>query len=207
MQDWVSDVSVDLKGKGREDGSRSMNTKAAAAAEAAKLDAELRAMTVVVPPGDEAKAISCPICKEPLKSEFLEDEEEWVWKNAVLKDDKVSPLLLPRSSMARKLTFPRRQIYHATCHAEAIASKSTLVARLRGDGSSRSRSCTPEIKNSPPKASIVGAQRLRKSESPSPSSSLSPRLLGTKRKAEDDGDSTPTSQSRQVTPPTKKVAL
>lgn len=48
-----------------------MNVKATAAAEAAKVDAGLRAMTVVVPPGDEAKAISCPICKEPLKSGFL----------------------------------------------------------------------------------------------------------------------------------------
>jgi pre-mRNA cleavage complex 2 protein Pcf11 len=66
-----------------------LNHKAAAAAEAAKADAELRAMFVVVPPGDEAKTLSCPICKETLKSEFLEDDEEWVWKNAVKKDDRV----------------------------------------------------------------------------------------------------------------------
>ena len=42
-----------------------------------------------MPPGDEAKPISCPICKEPLKSEFLEDDEEWVWRNAVKREDKV----------------------------------------------------------------------------------------------------------------------
>lgn len=70
-----------------------MNVKATAAAEAAKVDAGLHAMTVVVPPGDEAKAISCPICKEPLKSGFLEDEGEWVWRNAILKDDKVCSFL------------------------------------------------------------------------------------------------------------------
>jgi pre-mRNA cleavage complex 2 protein Pcf11 len=69
-----------------------MNAKAAAAAEAAKREAELRAQYVVVPPGDEAKPISCPICKEALKSEFLEDEEEWVWKNAVQKDERVCTL-------------------------------------------------------------------------------------------------------------------
>lgn len=68
---------------------RQSNSKAAAAEEHAKRDAELRAMFVVVPPGDEAKPISCPVCKEPLKSEFLEDDEEWVWKNAVKKDDRV----------------------------------------------------------------------------------------------------------------------
>lgn len=89
-QDWLHD-GTDVKGKGRADGPR-MNTKAAAAADAAKRDAELRAMFVVVPAGDEAKAISCPICKETLKSEFMEDDEEWVWRNAVKKDDRVSKM-------------------------------------------------------------------------------------------------------------------
>lgn len=95
FQDWIHDGSVDLKGKGRADGL--VNAKAIAAAEAAKADAELRAMYVVVPPGDEAQSMSCPICKEPLKAEFLEDDEEWVWRNAVRKDDKVCvvALLLP----------------------------------------------------------------------------------------------------------------
>ena len=50
----------------------------------------MRAKFVVVPAGDEAKAISCPICKETLKSEFMEDDEEWVWRNAVKRDDRVS---------------------------------------------------------------------------------------------------------------------
>lgn len=91
MQDWVHSDSVDVKGKGRADG-RSLTSKAAVAEEAAKREAELRAMHVVVPPGDEAKPISCPICKEHLKSEFLEDDEEWVWRNAVKKDERVCRL-------------------------------------------------------------------------------------------------------------------
>jgi hypothetical protein len=49
---------------------------------AAEKEAKLRESFVVVPPGDEAKTVVCPICKEALKSEFLEDDEEWVWKNA-----------------------------------------------------------------------------------------------------------------------------
>ena len=81
--------SLDVKGKGRADGSRPMNAKATAAAEVAKREADLRAQFVVVPPGDEAKAIACPICKEHLSSEFLEDDEDWVWKNAIIKDDRV----------------------------------------------------------------------------------------------------------------------
>ncbi len=46
--------------------SRLSNVKAVANAESAKRDAELRARFVVVPPGDEAKDVTCPICKEVL---------------------------------------------------------------------------------------------------------------------------------------------
>ncbi|THV08455.1 hypothetical protein K435DRAFT_740551 [Dendrothele bispora CBS 962.96] len=139
IDDWVHDT-VDRKGKGRADGSRPLSGKAAAAADAAKRDAELRAQFVVVPPGDEAKPISCPICKETLKSEFLEDDEEWVWRNAVKKDER---------------------IYHATCRAEALTN--TLASRLLNTG--RSRSVTPETqvlpskKASPSPESLVGVKR------------------------------------------------
>ena len=78
-----------MEGKRRADGSRPGSLKAVAAAEAAQRVAELRSQFVVVPPGDEAKSISCPICKETMKSEFLEDDEEWVWRNAVKRDDRV----------------------------------------------------------------------------------------------------------------------
>ena len=75
-------MSTDGKGKGRTDGPVNMKGDG-------KSEAELRGQHVVVPPGAEAQSISCPICKESLKSEFLEDDEEWVWRNAVKKDDKV----------------------------------------------------------------------------------------------------------------------
>lgn len=78
-----------MEGKHRVDGSRPGSSKAVAAAEAAHRVAELRSQFVVVPPGDETKSISCPICKETMKSEFLEDDEEWVWRNAVKRDDRV----------------------------------------------------------------------------------------------------------------------
>ncbi|ESK94422.1 putative pre-mrna cleavage factor cfi subunit [Moniliophthora roreri MCA 2997] len=137
-EDWTHDIS-DVKGKGRADGHRPLNPRAAAAAEAIKKDAELRAQFVVIPPGDEAKTIACPICKEILNPEFVEDDEEWVWKNAVKKDDR---------------------IYHATCHAEA--SSNTLAARLRSDvPSSRSRSGTPEKitkQSTPPRGSSLSPE-------------------------------------------------
>ena len=72
------------------------------------------------------------------------------------------------------------QIYHATCHAEAIASKSNLAVRLRNEGTSRSRSRTPE-KTTPPRTHVVLNGESRMSETPTPS-----KLAGMKRKAEDD---------------------
>jgi len=78
-------VSADDKGKRCADGVGPTNSKA----ERAKHEAQLRAQFVVVPAGAEAQVISCPICKESLKSEFLEEDEEWVWRNAMKKDDKV----------------------------------------------------------------------------------------------------------------------
>jgi hypothetical protein len=75
--------------------SRLSNVKAIATAESAKRDAELCARFVVVPPGDEAKHVTCPICKEVFKSEFNEDDEEWIWKNALKVDDKVCFVFIP----------------------------------------------------------------------------------------------------------------
>ncbi|KZT12516.1 uncharacterized protein LAESUDRAFT_718777 [Laetiporus sulphureus 93-53] len=177
VEDWIHDGAIDIKGKSRAGGRTSSNS-AAAAAEVAKREAELRALFVVVPPGDEAKSIFCPICKELLKSEFLEDDEEWVWRNAVKRDDK---------------------IYHATCHAEATANKSTLAIRLRNEVSrSRSRSHTPEKSvRSPPLLPLPLNGEAKKSVSPPPT--------GTKRKAEAE-DATP-AEGKGDTPPTKKLAV
>jgi pre-mRNA cleavage complex 2 protein Pcf11 len=161
---------------------RPLNAKAAAAAEVAKREAELRAQYVVVPPGDEAKPQSCPICKEPMIAEFLEEDEDWVWKNAVKKDDKVCysyPIFHIRPFCSTMMC----QIYHATCHAEAVTSTTSLAARLRNEISGRSRSQTPEGRGS-------------RSPPPVRRSPLPPKVVGTKRKAEDE----PTPPSVKIEP-------
>ncbi|KAJ7180206.1 hypothetical protein C8R43DRAFT_972196 [Mycena crocata] len=185
VEDWVHDLSLDVKGKGREDGVRPLNAKAAAAAEVAKRDADLRAQYVVVPPGEEAKPVACPICKEPFKSEFLEDDEDWVWRNAVLKDDRV---------------------FHATCHAEAASG---LALRLRSELTNlRSHTSTPEsaaglgrLVTPPPSALKISEGMRSVSLSPSPES----KLVGTKRKV-DDTDSSVSGEA-DGTPRLKKMAL
>ncbi|KIO12700.1 hypothetical protein M404DRAFT_993682 [Pisolithus tinctorius Marx 270] len=177
LEDWTRQGTIDVKGKGRVDGPRSLSKKLV---DAAQRDAELRAQFVVVPPGDEAKSIYCPICKETLKSEFLEDDEEWVWRNAIRKDDK---------------------IYHATCHSEAATSALSLAARLRNDGSSRSRSRTPEVsalRSTPPRSTATGPC---KSQSASPDT----KRATLKRKVDDEGG-LPSAVS-DGTPAAKKLAL
>jgi pre-mRNA cleavage complex 2 protein Pcf11 len=90
VQDWTRDLPYSSGEKITSLSSRLSSAKAVATAESAKRDAELCALFVVVPPGDEAKHVTCPICKEVFKSEFNEDDEEWIWKNA-RKIDKVRP--------------------------------------------------------------------------------------------------------------------
>ena len=159
-------------------------------------------MFVVVPPGDEAKPISCPICKETLKSEFMEDDEEWVWRNAVKKDDRVCgfvALLYACRVLIR--SFACTQIYHATCHAEAMMSKSSLASRLRTEISgSRSRSRTPE--------SVRGSQEETKARlSRSPPGSPTKAVAGAKRKADDDDAHSKGEDRESLTPPSKKLAI
>lgn len=83
------------------------------------------------------------------------------------------------------------QIYHATCHAEALST--SVAARLRGQNPSRSRSGTPDGRGNTPQPR----------GSPAKSDD---GLLGTKRKAEDD-DHVRVKDEPLDTPPMKKLAL
>ncbi|KAG9032954.1 hypothetical protein FRB95_000702 [Tulasnella sp. JGI-2019a] len=132
-EDWVHDVTRDTsagpsnassndKGKGR-----ALSPSGGVKVNAEEREAKLRASYVVVPPGDEAKSIKCPICKEGMQTEFLEEDEDWVWRNAVSIKGK---------------------IYHATCHADAVASSLT---RVKTEVTGQSRSVTPETATRPTK--------------------------------------------------------
>ncbi|KAL5487838.1 PCF11 [Sanghuangporus weigelae] len=192
INDWVSEPLTDVKGKGREVLTTGRTNTDFNPHGSGKRDAELRSSVVVVPPGDEAKNISCPVCKETLKSEFREEDEEWVWQNAVKVKDK---------------------IYHATCHAE-MATSATLASKLRADesgmGATRSRSGTPE--RTTPSTPIRSLEQS-KVQSPRP---LSPErtlvadaltVVGVKRKAEGDSQGIGSLEALTGTPPPKKVVL
>ncbi|KAI0310564.1 hypothetical protein OF83DRAFT_1070320 [Amylostereum chailletii] len=134
VHDWIYNASTISKAEGLADLSCSVYGKPTSVAEEAKRVAELRSQFVVVPAGDEGKSIVCPICKDTLKAEFNEDDEDWVWKNAMEVNSRIS---------------------HATCHAEALSSASSLASRLRPDvAQGRSQSRTMEsaaICTTPPK--------------------------------------------------------
>ena len=163
-----------------------MSAKALAAA-AAEREANLRRMHVVIPPGDESKVVKCPICKEQLDTQFLEDDEEWVWRNAITVKGKVrtSHELCAIDKVQHRLVA---KVYHATCHADALSSQT--AARLRDQtnrGStpvsrSISRSGTPEAGTSGVK---IGASPLKRNLTITPPLTTPASMTngGTKRKS------------------------
>ncbi|GAA5992830.1 hypothetical protein JCM10908_001359 [Rhodotorula pacifica] len=87
----------------------------------------------------------CPICQDRFKSEWSDEEEEWVWWNAVVVD---------------------KVLYHATCHAEAALARSNAVASAAASRTSvrTSRESTPTL----------AASRKRKADSVDPTGAANP---------------------------------
>ncbi|SDA00297.1 BZ3501_MvSof-1269-A2-R1_Chr2-2g04515 [Microbotryum saponariae] len=107
--------------KGGGGGGTEQSRKEFKASQDAKLDLQmLRKSKVVAPSGGDERR--CGICREKFKSEWSEEEEEWVYWNAVRVEG---------------------TIYHATCYAEAKAA--TNAARLRAEEAHQtsSREATP----------------------------------------------------------------
>lgn len=135
-----------------------------------------------------------------MKTEFLEDDEEWVWKNALRVQDKVRLLLDTR----RPFSNWNIKVYHATCHASAVSNLNPLTARLRNE-SVRSRSGTPDLTSTPPSGGSMSsiASTLRTVTTPA-----SPRAeaRGLKRKADNDHHEVLVKEE-EGTPPLKRVAI
>lgn len=84
---------------------------------------------VLAPTDDpEAAARPCPVCKELFKSEWSEDEEDFVWKNCVHVD---------------------AVYYHGSCFYSAKTLRSSVAGRVKvaagGGGSDGSRGGTPQL--------------------------------------------------------------
>lgn len=75
------------------DGNDSVGTGATAnttSIKAPKSAEELQRKWVRVPTVPGAAAAVCPVCKDGFKREWSEKEEEWVWRNAIDINGKVS---------------------------------------------------------------------------------------------------------------------
>lgn len=133
---------------------------------------ELEAFCVVVPSGGGwSETNSCPICKI-IKSEFPEDNEDWVWKNAVMKDGHVSIYM----SIEGCAGYWRKPFINK-CSTLLATLKPWLwqIVWLQGWGDVASENCsgTSNMQSTPPKPVAIA---FRKSASHSPSPQL--RLTG-----------------------------
>jgi hypothetical protein len=102
---------------------------------AAKL-ASLRKRWIRVPNDPAKKLVPCPVCKELHKPEWAEDEEEWVFRNAIDISGTVSHLHSPND-------LSNDQIYHATCRAEQMS-----LTKLMKEEGKRSKSASPVVNGS-----------------------------------------------------------
>lgn len=131
------------------------------AAFVAKQRAELQNSWIPVPSDPARAALPCPICKEKFVSEYNEDEEEWIWMNAIEADGQVR--LGPGSNVddeflcgGPEFGAVRFQISHATCRSDAVATAvaNRVIANadgksgLRANSPARSRGNTPQPTNS-----------------------------------------------------------
>lgn len=117
-----------------------------AIAKATKTAEELQKKWVRVPSGPQSASAVCPVCKEGFKREWSEDEEEWVWRNAIDVSGKVrffKPNLLRWDRKA-----DMNQIMHATCRQQQLtANRLARVSKGRSGSagtSSKSPGLTPE---------------------------------------------------------------
>lgn len=83
-QDWIHSDEVDVLYEPAE-------ASSTAKADAQQIDrAELLLRKVVAPSDTNALAKACPVCKEKFKSDWSEQDEDWVFYNAVEVDGVVS---------------------------------------------------------------------------------------------------------------------
>ncbi|PWN26679.1 hypothetical protein BDZ90DRAFT_241074, partial [Jaminaea rosea] len=160
--DWVRGGYDDPASTGGEGGSGTAGQGGAGAsgkALSAQQEAELAAAAhawVVAPTAPALANAPCPICKEKFTSEWNEDEEEWVWKNAIKKSSTEGG--------------GGEKIYHGTCYHSAkflsanVAGKfSTPPLGMRrsttaAPGEGRERTATPSAE------ALLGGRKRKQGE-------------------------------------------
>ncbi|GAA5939965.1 Pcf11p [Sporobolomyces koalae] len=123
--DLSSSFAVDHSASASSPTKGGSNTAASTNGAANTVDrAALMKKKVPVPPAGGLGDKPCPICQDKLKSEWSDEEEEWVWWNAVVVEG---------------------TLYHATCFAETTLARATAAASAlaRTNSALASREGTP----------------------------------------------------------------
>ncbi|WWC94197.1 hypothetical protein V866_001037 [Kwoniella sp. B9012] len=128
-EEWINDTYSSSSAEAGPSTNPILNSPGKSASTTMTISAErlqqLREKWIKVP-SSTAKANSvCPVCKESFVKEWSQDEEEWIWKNALNING---------------------TIYHATCRAEQLSA----MRRLKGsDPNKRSTSGSPRLTPQP----------------------------------------------------------
>lgn len=165
LGEWIRGGHDDDSPSKKSESTASSNVKSATSLTPAQ-EAELKAATnafVIAPSDDPGVATKpCPICKELFKSEWSEDEEEWIWKNAVKVND---------------------VYYHGSCHYSA-KTLTTTVKQPTG-----SREGTPLLEEQAVKSTGSRLTQIKEEGGVGATEqqrrAISPVQAGTKRKAEE----------------------
>ncbi|WRT66372.1 uncharacterized protein IL334_003327 [Kwoniella shivajii] len=126
-EEWINDTFASDNEPGPS--SSTINNSPGKTSNTATVSAErlsqLRQKWVKVPQDSKKALAVCPVCKESFVKEWSEDDEEWIWKNALNING---------------------TIYHATCRAEQLSA----MRRLKGtDPNRRSNSGSPRLTPQP----------------------------------------------------------
>lgn len=123
--------------KGASTGAEKDGKSSLSAAQEKALKEKFAKSFVVAPTDTELAAKPCPICKEAFKSQWSEDEEEWIWLNAIKVDNAHVD-----GAVGGEV------YYHASCHysAKSLTDSVTGDRRTASVGVKRrsaSRTATP----------------------------------------------------------------
>ena len=118
---------------------------------------------VVVPSDPDLASKPCPICKEPFKSQWSEDEEEWIWLNAIQVENANAEGAVGGTVY-----------YHASCHYSAKSLTDSVAGGDRRTASvgikrrSASRTATPSLPSAGAKKRKSGIDEEQEPEEEGP---------------------------------------
>lgn len=153
---------------------------------AGKIDYDaLKSKFVLVPTNKHLASLPCPICREKFTSEWADDVEAWVWKNAI---------------------EVKKRIFHAVCYAETEQTGGELIKRILaqqdvGIGGGNSRGSTPPV--SAPSQAPLPAKSIQSSTAADALAALggldlAAILQSAKRKRVEDDDLQPSKKERSA---------